>query len=52
MFTALMFVVLVVSFALMFALVKFTENVIAVPALERAPAADREAAAGNIGAKP
>jgi hypothetical protein len=31
MFTALMFVVLVVAFALMFGLVKFTENIIAVP---------------------
>jgi len=29
--TALMFVVLVVIFALMFGLVRFTENVIAVP---------------------
>jgi len=30
-FTALMFVVLIVSYALMFGLVKFTENVIATP---------------------
>lgn len=31
-FTALMFVVLIVSFALMFGLVQFTENIIATPA--------------------
>ena len=30
-FTALMFVVLIVSYALMFGLVKFTENIIATP---------------------
>jgi len=30
--TALMFVILIVSFALMFALVKFTENIVAAPA--------------------
>ena len=32
-FTALMFVVLIVSYALMFGLVKFTENIIATPEL-------------------
>jgi hypothetical protein len=47
--TAVMFIVLAVSYALMFALVKFTENIIAAPALERAPAVDRDAAPGNIG---
>jgi len=31
--TALMFVVLIVSFALMFGLVRFTENVISAPEL-------------------
>jgi len=30
-FTALMFVVLIVSYALMFGLVKFTENIIVTP---------------------
>lgn len=30
-FTALMFVVLIISYALMFGLVKFTENIIATP---------------------
>lgn len=30
-FTALMFVILIVSYALMFGLVKFTENVITTP---------------------
>ncbi len=32
-FTALMFVVLIVCYALMFGLVKFTENIIANPAV-------------------
>lgn len=40
--TVLMFVVLIVSFALMFALVKFTENVIAVPELEAPSHVDAE----------
>lgn len=40
--TALMFVVLVVGYALMFGLVKFTENIIATP--EFVSAADSAAA--------
>lgn len=35
-FTALMFVILIISFALMFGLVRFTENIIATPELASA----------------
>jgi hypothetical protein len=34
--TALMFVILIISFALMFGLVRFTENIIATPELASA----------------
>jgi hypothetical protein len=37
-FTALMFVVLILSYALMFGLVKFTENIIATPEVASANA--------------
>jgi len=42
--TALMFVVLVVIFALMFGLVRFTENVIAVPDVRTAGDGDSKRA--------
>lgn len=46
-FTVLMLVVLVVGYALMFGLVKFTENIIATP--ETGPASDSSVAgASNI----
>jgi hypothetical protein len=41
--TVLMFVVLIVSYALMFGLVRFTENIIATP---ESPSADDGAVAG------
>lgn len=50
-FTALMFVVLIVSYALMFGLVQFTENIIATPAIT--PAGDGAvASASDIGPPP
>jgi len=50
-FTVLMFVVLIVSYALMFGLVKFTENIIATPEVVSANA-DPVAKAGAVEPRP
>jgi len=46
-FTALMFVILIVSYALMFGLVKFTENIIITPPVVSA-SDGATANAGNV----